>query len=137
VTEKSPRSDAQLWADLVAEFRAAGVDYPDAAHRHARRAVALVRREYATSGVRTFAPGETIPYDVDRAYDLDGEVWERQATDPTSTLRESWRMPDFNPDEHESACREIWTTPYLLDEYGPLTELPAPHGRDTTRASHG
>lgn len=54
------RSDARLWACLVDEFRAAGVGYPDAAHRHARRAVALVRREQSTSGARTFALGERV-----------------------------------------------------------------------------
>ena len=49
-------SDARLWALLVDEFRAAGADSA-AAERHARRAVAVVRRERATGTARTFAPG--------------------------------------------------------------------------------
>lgn len=119
------RSDARLWAFLAAEFRAAGAER-DAAQIHARRAVALVRRERGlfAGTARTFAPGEPIPYDVMRAYDLDGDVWERQSADPASTLRDTWKMPGFDPAEHEAACEGAWITPYLLDRYGPLTELP-------------
>ena len=120
----SSRSDARLWAYLTDEFRAAGAGYPDAAQRHARRAVALVRRERPASKARTFAPGEPVPYDVARVYDLDGDVWERQSADPGSTLRDSWKMPGFDPERHEPACQGVWITPFLLDEYGPLTELP-------------
>ncbi|WP_131786710.1 hypothetical protein [Protofrankia symbiont of Coriaria ruscifolia] len=121
------RSDARLWAYLIDEFQAAGADYPDAAQRHARharRAVAVVRRERTNTRARTFAPGDVIPYDVSRVYDLDGDVWERQSTDPESTLRDSWTMPGFDPDEHEPACQGVWITPFLLDSYGPLTESP-------------
>jgi len=83
----------------------------------------VVRRERATGTARTFAPGEEIPYDVARVRDLDGDVWDRQATDATSTLRDSWKMRGFDPDEHEPASQGVWLTPHLLDRYGPLTEL--------------
>jgi hypothetical protein len=84
-----------------------------------------VRRARTTRKARTFAPGDEIPYDVTRAYDLDGDTWERQSADPASTARDMWTMPGFNPNEHEPACEGSWLTPYLLDAYGPLTELPA------------
>jgi hypothetical protein len=119
------RNDARLWAYLANEFRAAGVTDSSAAQRHARRAVALVRRERTTGKARTFAPGDEIPLDVMRGYDLDGDVWERQSADPASTLRDSWKMPGFDPDEHEVAAGAVWITPWLLDRYGPLTEMPA------------
>ncbi len=115
-------SDARLWAPLSEGFRAAGAD-SDAAERHARRAVAVVRRERATGTARTFAPGEEIPYDVTQVLDLDGDVWDRQATDPASTVRDSWKMRGFDPDEHEPASQGVWLTPHLLDRYGPLTVL--------------
>lgn len=123
MTTMANPSDARLWAYLTDEFRQAGAAYPDAAQRHARRAVALVRRERAENGARTYAPGDTVPYDVTRVYDLDGHTWNRQSTDPTSTLRDSWKMAGFDPDEHEPACQGVWITPFLLDEYGPLTEI--------------
>jgi hypothetical protein len=115
------RNDARLWALLTGEFRQAGAVDPD---RCARVAVAIVRRERATSGVRTWAPGESIPYDVARVYDVDGDVWERQSTDPESTMRDAWKMRGFDPDEHESSCGGVQLTPYLLDGWGPLTEVP-------------
>jgi len=34
------------------------------------------------------------------------------------------KMPGFNPDEHESAAGGCYVTPHLLDQYGPLTEMP-------------
>ncbi len=117
-------SDARLWAYLTDEFRAAGAGYPEAAQRYARRAVAVVRRERATDGAWTFAPGDTVPGYVTRVYDLDGDTWERQSTDPGSTLRDSWKMASFDPGEHEPASRRVLATPSLLDEYGPLTEMP-------------
>lgn len=121
-------SDARLWALLIEEFRAAGAD-PAAVERHARRAVAVVRRERATGTARTFAPGEEIPLEVTRVYDLDGDVWDRQASDPASTMRDSWKMLGFDPDEHEADSGGVWLTPYLLDRYGPLTELPSEAAR--------
>jgi hypothetical protein len=116
------RSDARLWARLVGEFRDAGARGPDR-ERHARRAVAIVRRERATGTARTFGPGDEIPYDVTRAYDLDGDTWVRLSADPDS--RDMWRMPGFDPSEHESDAEGCYVTPHLLDKYGPLTEIPA------------
>ena len=89
--------------------------------------MAIVRRERSggSDGPRTFGPGDEIPLDVVRAYDLDGETWERQSADPASTLKDTWKMPGFDPDEHESACGGAWITPLLLDNWGPLTEIRA------------
>lgn len=120
-----PKSDARLWALLAGEFRSAagavgGGDYSPALI-HARRAVAIVRRERATGTARTFAPGDEIPYDVTRAYDLDGDTWERLGTEPE--CRDMWRMPGFNRAEHESDAEGCYVTPHLLDKYGPLTEI--------------
>jgi hypothetical protein len=116
-------NDARLWALLTAEFHAAGVAYPEPAQRHARRAVAIVRRARATNDASTWAPGDQIPYNVARVYDLDGDVWVRQSTDPASTMRDAWKMPGFDPARHESACGGVQLTPYLLDGWGPLTEV--------------
>jgi hypothetical protein len=118
------RNDARLWAHLCEEFYAAGATSPEARGRHARRAVALVRRERAAGRARTFAPGDEIPYDVTRAYDLDGDTWERQGA-PPDTLKDTWKMPGFDPDRHESAAGGCYVTPHLLDQYGPLTEMPS------------
>jgi hypothetical protein len=83
-----------------------------------------MRRARTTEEARTFGPGEQVPYDVVRGYDLDGDVWERLGSEPSR--RDMWRMPSFDPDEHESAAGGAYLTPHLLDEYGPLTELPCP-----------
>lgn len=115
------RNDARLWALLIDEFRKAGAPR-DTAERHARTAVAIVRRERDTAN-RTWAPGEVIPYEVARAYDVDGYVWQRLSTDSGSTLRDSWRMRGFDPDEHEPSCGGVHLTPHLLDRWGPLTEV--------------
>lgn len=114
--------DGRLWALLADQFRRAGAGNADA-HRFARTAVAIVRRERATNGARTWAPGEDIPYGVSHAYDLDGYVWVRQSCDPASTLRDSWKMRDFDPNQHESSCGGVHLTPHLLDAWGPLTEV--------------
>ena len=126
------RNDARLWAQLCDEFHAAGAPSAEARMRHARRAVALVRRERATTGARTFAPGDEIPCDVTRAYDLDGDIWERLSADPDS--RDLWRMPGFDPDQHAGAAGGCYVTPHLLDNYGPLTEMP---GRERTGKEAG
>lgn len=117
------RNDARLWANLCDEFRNAGVTDTDAVQRHARRAVAIVRRERTTTKARTFAPGDEIPCDVTRVYDLDGDTWERQGQ-PPDTLKDTWNMRGFDPDEHEEAAQGASITPWLLDQYGPLTEIP-------------
>jgi len=124
----SYRSDARLWALLIDEFHAAGAGRA-AAEVHARRAVAVVRRERSGADISTFAPGEQIPLAVERVYDLDGDVWQRLATDPDSSLRDSWRMPGFDADQHEGATSGVWLTPFLLESYGPLTGLPAARSR--------
>lgn len=116
------RSDARLWAEISGEFRDAGIGGAEREIR-ARRVIALVRRDRSTSSARTFAPGDTIPLDVTRAYDLDGDIWVRQSSDPESTLKDSWKMPGFDPGHHEGACGGVWITPWLLDRYGPLTEV--------------
>lgn len=118
----SRRSDARLWALLSDQFRQAGAP-SDEAYRHARIAVAIVRRERTTNDARTWAPGDTIPYGVARVYDLDGYIWVRQSTDPASTERDHWLMRGFDPDEHESSCGGVHLTPHLLDAWGPLTEV--------------
>lgn len=114
-------NDARLWAELSGLFYDAGA--AEDRERFARRAVAIVRRERATAKARTFAPGDNIPYDVTRVYDLDGDVWERQGQPPDS-LKDTWKMRGFDPAEHEGAAGGAWITPYLLDMYGPLTEIP-------------
>jgi hypothetical protein len=55
--------------------------------------------------------------------DLDGDVWERQGQ-PPDTLKDTWNMTGFSPAEHEPAAGGAWITPWLLDEYGPCTEIP-------------
>jgi hypothetical protein len=128
-----PKSDGRLWALLAIEFRAAGADRSadggadcSPAQIHARRAVAIVRRERATGKARTFGPGDEIPLDVARAYDLDGDAWERLGDEPNR--RDMWRMPGFNPAEHEGDAQGCYVTPHLLDKYGPLTEIPPRKG---------
>lgn len=116
-------NDARLWAQLAGLFHAAGATSPEDRGRFARQAVALVRRERVTTAARTFAPGDEIPYDVTRVYDLDGDVWERQG-EPPGDLKDTWKMPGFNKAEHEWGAGGAWVTPALLDEYGPVTEIP-------------
>lgn len=116
-------NDARLWAELSGLFYDAGATSPEDRGRFARRAVAIVRRERATTPARTFAPGDKIPYDVTRVYDLDGAAWTRQG-EPPDTLKDTWKMRGFNPDEHEWGAGGAWVTPALLDEYGPCTEIP-------------
>jgi hypothetical protein len=116
------RNNARMWAHLIREFRTAGADSAQAGLL-ARRAVAIVRREATFPKVRTFAPGDEIPYDVTRVFDLDGDVWERQGQ-PPGTPRDTWYMTGFDPAQHEGAAGGAWITPWLLERYGPLTELP-------------
>jgi hypothetical protein len=124
------RNDARLWATLIGEFRTAGADGAQA-ELLARRAVAAVRREATHPKARTFAPGDEIPYDVTRVFDLDGDVWERQGQ-PPDTLKDTWNMKGFDPAEHEGAAGGAWITPWLLERYGPLTEIPPAKARQAT-----
>lgn len=116
-------NDARLWAELSSLFYEAGATSATDRQRYARRAVALVRRERATTVARVYAPGDEIPYDVTRVYDLDGDEWVRQGQPPDS-LKDTWRMTGFNPDQHDEAAQGAWITPWFLDEYGPVTEIP-------------
>lgn len=122
-------NDARLWAELSGLFYDAGARSPEDRGRFARRAVAIVRRERATTAARTFAPGDDIPYDVTRAYDLDGDEWVRQG-EPPGTLKDTWKMPGFNRAEHEWGAGGAWGTLALLDEYGPVTEIVEREGND-------
>ncbi len=115
-------NDARLWANLTDLFYAAGATAPEDQSRFGRRAVAIVRRERATTAARTFAPGEEIPYDITRVYDLDGDEWVRQG-EPPGSLKDTWKMRGYNRAEHEWGAGGAWVTPALLDEYGPLTEI--------------
>ena len=116
-------NDARLWAELSGLFYEAGATSAEDRGRFARRAVAVVRRERSATAARTFAPGDKIPYDVTRVYDLDGDMWTRQG-EPPDSLKDTWKMPGFNRVEHEWGAGGAWVTPALLDEYGPCTEIP-------------
>lgn len=115
-------NDAHLWAELSVMFRDIGMDGDDR-EALARKAVAVVRRERAKTAARTFGPGDEIPYDVTRVYDLDGDEWTRQGHPPDS-LKDTWSMTGFDPDDHEPAAQGAWITPWFLDRYGPVTEIP-------------
>jgi len=116
VAERKQFRDSRLWAMMIDPLHAAGVADP---HLLARQLVAVVRREQHPNR-RTYGPGDTVPYDVTAALDLDGDRWERLGAEPNE--RDMWRMPSFDPDEHESSCGGCWLTPHLLERYGPLTE---------------
>lgn len=55
--------------------------------------------------------------------DLDGDIWQRQSSDPASTQRDHWRMRDHDPNEHEGAAAGVYLTPHLLTAYGPVTAV--------------
>lgn len=118
------RNDAHLWASMISPIKAAGVRE---AETLARILVAVVRREQVPGGAH-FGPGDDIPYDVTSVADLDGDIWQRQSSDPASTQRDHWAMRDHDPDEHEGAAAGVHLTPYLLTEYGPVTAI-QPKGR--------
>ena len=40
------------------------------------------------------------------------------------SLKDTWKMPGFNRDRHEWQAGGAHVTPSLLDNYGPLTEIP-------------
>lgn len=77
----------------------------------------------------TPGPLEAVTDDHGRGRRLDHSVWSGHGLPPDS-LKDTWKMPGFNPDEHEGAAGGCYVTPHLLDEYGPLTEMP---GRKTAR----
>lgn len=116
--QKTAPNDAYNWSLAVEKLRDKGVPNPDLV---ARRLIAEKRR-IDLPDRRTFAPGDTIPYDVTAATDLDGDLWMRLGTAPNE--RDMWRMPGFDPDEHESAAQGCQLTPFLLETYGPVTEAP-------------
>lgn len=132
------RSDARLWACMIPTLDVAGVVDPEAL---SRTLIAVMRREDPAApgvratgpmqeGARTFAPGDTIPYDVLSVYDLDGDVWDRWNTDPASAMSDSWRMRDYDPDAQDSAAAGVYVTPHLLTRYGPLTHIDIPWQAD-------
>lgn len=120
MTTRSRRgpNDAYDWAMTVEKLRDKGLPSPDIL---ARRLIAEKRR-IDLPQQRTFAPGDTVPYDVTEATDLDGDLWVRLG--PEANRRDAWRMLGFDPDEHESSCGGCQLTPFLLEQYGPLTEVP-------------
>jgi hypothetical protein len=112
-------NDAHMWAEFMGVLRDAGLSGAEDLERTARHLTAVVRRERGKTGARTFAPG-----DVTRVYDLDGDEWTRQGRPPFD-LKDTWKMTGFDPEEHETAAQGAWITPWLLDRYGPCTEIPA------------
>lgn len=117
MTRKVGPNDAYVWAAMAGVLHGAGAPDPDIL---ARKLVAEVRRARAPK-TRTFGPGEPIPYDITRGTDLDGDLWERLGEAPNQ--RDMWRMPGFDPEEHESRAQGCQVTPYLLETYGPITEV--------------
>lgn len=111
-TRKHP-ADARLWSYIADELRQVSGASFEEDHRLARRIVAHVRRERGDG--ETWA-GNYIPHGVTEVYDLDGDVWERHGG--------VWKMRDFDPEEVEAAAGGAYVTEALLEQYGPLTELP-------------
>lgn len=133
-TRPQTRNDARVWASMIPVLRGAGVAEPETV---SRALVAVMRREDRSApGIRatglmeacaqTFAPGEGIPAGVDTVYDLDGSLWDRWTLDSVDIMRDSWRMRDYDPDDHEAAAAGVYTTPHLLTGYGPLTHAAVP-----------
>jgi hypothetical protein len=118
---KALRSHASLLSQFADEFRLAGLDSAAAMH-HARRAVAIVRREQDSRArirafaVRTFAPGDGLPADVTRGYDVNGDPWELEGG--------RWKTRRNNSPEHDEPAAQYLTAQALVDEYGPITEIP-------------
>jgi hypothetical protein len=119
LTVKAGPNDAKLWAEMIDPLHAAGVDDPQ---RLARALVAIVRRERAKNGARSWGPGDEVPRDMNQVTDLDGDLWIRQPVEP-GVMSDQWKMAGFNPNEHELAAGDVHETPGLLDEYGPVTEV--------------
>lgn len=117
MTAKLGPNDAYGWAMATQKLRDKGIAQPDVL---ARKLIAEKRRVDLPDR-RTFAPGDSIPYDVTQATDLDGDLWVRLG--PEVNRRDLWRMPGFDPDQHEPSCGGCQLTPFLLESWGPLTEV--------------
>lgn len=117
MTDKTGPNDAYDWSLTVQKLRDKDIPNPDLL---ARRLIAEKRR-VDLPDLRTFGPGDPVPYDVVEATDLDGDLWVRLGT--AVNERDMWRMPSFDPDEHESSAGGCQLTPFLLETYGPLTEV--------------
>ncbi|MGZ0153699.1 hypothetical protein ACXJJ3_41985 (plasmid) [Kribbella sp. WER1] len=113
-------NDARLWALMLGRLRTAGLEGP-AAERLARQLVADVRNE-ALRTLRTFGRGDSLPDPPPSSVrDLDGDLWEHQDAG-RGCYRMSARDRARNADSTEDVEGvRLW--PFLLDEYGPLTEV--------------
>lgn len=113
------RGDLEMWGAFLGEFLRAGVADPGVLALCARRAVAVARRDRAAregSTARTFAPGDAIPAGVTCGYDADGAVWDRRGR--------WWKVRGYNPAVHEAGAADMHSGTTLLEEFGPLTEIP-------------
>ncbi len=110
-------NDAYDWATAVQKLRDKGIPDPLIT---GRRLIAEKRRVDLPDR-RTFAPGDSVPYDVTEATDLDGDLWVRIGD--AVNERDLWRMPGFDPNVHESGCGGCYPTPWLIEKYGPMTEV--------------
>lgn len=113
-------NDARLWALMLDPLRSLGHDHATA-DRTSRQLVALVRRERSPKQ-RTFAPGDPLPDPAPaKLCDVDGEIWEHQdAGNGCYRMSEEDRARLADSTEDVEGVR-LW--PFLLDEYGPLTEI--------------
>lgn len=113
-------NDARLWALMIDPLCKAGHDYDDA-DRLSRQLVALVRRERDPKRA-TYAPGDDLPDPAPaQLVDVDGTVWEHQ-----SAGNGMYRMCEADRERYADSTEDVegvrlW--PYLLEEWGPLTEL--------------
>lgn len=114
-------NDARLWASMSTELRDWELSATESAFL-ARKFVAMVRRERATDGERTWTWVEAIPANVQSVYDVDGAVWDRVSTGRVPDS-DRWKMQGFNDEEHDPRCGELHSTTELLSEWGPVTEV--------------
>lgn len=113
-------NDARLWALMLDPLRAAGHDQ-NAAELLSRQLVAVVRRERDPQRT-TYAPGDRLPDPAPALLvDVDGDVREHQ--DAGNGMYRMCRRGRAQYDETtEWEGVRLW--PFLLEEVGPLTELP-------------
>jgi hypothetical protein len=122
----TPPNDARLWALMIDPLRRLGHDY-DTAERTSRQLVALVRRERSPKQ-RTFAPGDPLPDPAPaRLYDVDGEVWEHQDAGNGCYRLTAEARRRLSGRSIDTEGVRVW--PFLLDEWGPLTEVLEPDTR--------